>query len=127
MVFSYEDGCISDPLSPIETIILSPRLSAFLKFKLYQLDVHSASLNRYLNEEVEDLILANIMRNVMENELSNNIDNVVNISVSVDEGSILMNKDVHDRSGPVNEGVTKDVDPGNMSLFNEDIMLKLLC
>lgn len=63
----------------------------------------------------------------MENKLSNNIDNFVNSSVSSDEGSILMSKDVHDRSELVNEGITKDVDIGNVYLLNGRIMLKYLC
>lgn len=63
----------------------------------------------------------------MENNLSNNINNVDNNFISVDEDFVLMNKDVHDRSEPDNEGVTKDVDLGNMSLLNEDIMLKYSC
>lgn len=35
-----------------------------------------------------------------------------------------MNNEVHDSSGPINKGVTKDVDLCNMSLCYEDIMLK---
>lgn len=30
----------------------------------------------------------------------------------------FMNNDVHDRPGPVNEGVTKDLDISNMHLLN---------
>lgn len=91
------------------------------------MNVHSSSLSRYLNEEVEELLLANIISNIMENNVSNKIDNVVKKSVSADKDVIFMNIDVHDRSEPVNEGVTKDDDHGNMYLLNEDIMLKYLC
>lgn len=63
----------------------------------------------------------------MENNLSNNINNFVKNFVSDDEDVILMNKHVHDIFEPVNEGVTKDVDLGNVSLLNKDIVLKYLC
>lgn len=59
----------------------------------------------------------------MENNLSNNIGEVVKNSVSAGEDVILMNNDVHDRHEPVNEGVTKDVDLGNMSLS----LMRILC
>lgn len=120
MILTTKDVNFHECFSLLGTIILSSKLSVFLKFKLYQMDVHNASLNRYLNEEVEDLIFANIMRNIVENKLSNNIYNVVNSSVGCNEGSILMNKDVH-------EGVTKDVVIGNLSLLNEDTVMKYLC
>lgn len=77
--------------------------------------------------EVEDFPFANIMKKIMEsltkshdnatqeknhvvNNVSDIIDDVVNDYVSVNEGYIPMNNEVHDRYGPVNEGVTKDVD-----------------
>lgn len=47
MIFNDEDGNIHDCLSVLGTFRLSPRLSISLKFKLYQMDVHNASLNRY--------------------------------------------------------------------------------
>lgn len=89
MVFADKYGSIYDPLSPLRTIRLGPSLSGFLKFKLYKSDVHNDSLNRYLNEEVENLLFVNIMRNIMENKLSNNINNFINSSVSTDEAFIL--------------------------------------
>lgn len=46
MIFTNEYGSIHDPLFLLETIRLSPRLSGFLRFKLYQMDVHNVSLNR---------------------------------------------------------------------------------
>lgn len=117
MIFAYEGGSIHNSLPLVGTTILSPRLSFFMKFNLYQMDVHSASLNMYLNEEVEELLLASIMRNIMENNLSKNINNVVKNYVSVDEDVILMNRDVYDRFESVNEGVT----------MVGDLILKYLC
>lgn len=63
------------------------------------------------------------MQNIMENNLSNNMINVVKNFIYADEDVILMIKDVHDRSEPRNEWVTKEADLGNISLLNEDIML----
>lgn len=83
------------------------------------MDVHSAFLNKYLNEEVEELCFSSIMKNMKENNLSKNINNVVKNSVNDDKDAILTIKDVH-------EGVTKDVGLGNMSLLNEDIVLRYL-
>lgn len=91
------------------------------------MNVRRASLNRYLNEEVEEPCFTSIMQNIMENNLSKNINNVVKNSVNADENVILMNKDVHDRSELDNEGVAKDADLGNMCLLNEDVVLKYLC
>lgn len=56
------------------------------------MDVHNTTLSWYLN-------------NVVEN------------SFSVDENVVLMIKDVHDRSEPSHEWVTKDVDLGNVSFL----------
>lgn len=80
------------------------------------MDVQCASLNWYLNKEVEELCLVSIMLNIRENNLSKNIKNVVNTA----KDDVVMIKDVH-------EGVTKDAYLGNMSLPNEDNVLKCLC
>lgn len=65
------------------------------------------------------------MGEILEDNVSNNIDNVVNNPVSpINGASIHINNEVHDGSKPFNEGVTKDFDLCNVSLHNEDIMLK---
>lgn len=127
MIFVVGDGNIHDCISLLGIIRLSLRLLDFLKFKLYQMDVHSASLNRYLNKKVEECYFTSIMLNIMENNSSNNINNVVKNFVNVDEDVILMIKDVSNRSTPSNEVVTKDVDLGNLSFLNKDIVLNCLC
>lgn len=47
MIFTDEGGSIHDCISFLGTIRLSPRLSVFLKFKLYQTNLYNGSLNRY--------------------------------------------------------------------------------
>lgn len=89
------------------------------------MEVPSASLNRYLNEDVKNLPFAKMMRKLMENYATNNIDNVVSDSVKDDEGYIHMNKEVLDGSEPTNKGVNKDDDLYNMHLHYKDIMPKL--
>lgn len=76
MIFAAEDRNIHDCLYLDGTIILSPKLLVLMKLKLYQMEVHSASLSWNLNKEVEELCLTTKMHNIMENNMSNNTNNV---------------------------------------------------
>lgn len=52
-------------LLPILEPSEATRLLCILKSKLFQMDLESVSLNRYLNVEVEDFHLATIMKRIM--------------------------------------------------------------
>lgn len=64
---NFCDAETSDPIAHLGTIILIPRLLGSLKFKLYQMDMKSASLNRDLNVEFEDFPFSNMMKRIIEN------------------------------------------------------------
>ncbi|CAI8583570.1 unnamed protein product [Vicia faba] len=129
MLYVEEDEMLRNSIARLEAIRFTPRIPCILKSKLYFLNVKSASLYSYLNMEVEDPFCANILKRVMDkltmyhviNIVNDNIDDVVNHYDNVGDGSISLNKGVHDMSDPVNESVNKKA-----SLYKNTLKRKYL-
>lgn len=115
-----ENGSIFDVNTSL-AIGLRPRLSCIMKLKLNQMDDQSTFLNRNLNVKVEDLPFVIMVKNIMK-ILSKSCDEATHEKNHKGNENIdfvdNMNKEVHDRSKLVNEGV---------DICNLPLLYRILC
>lgn len=114
MLYAEDDRCFGDTetldnISYYGAIILIPRFSCMLRFKLYPMDVKSAYLNKYLNVKVEEFPFSNKMKRILENltkpydkdtqekehVVINMSDNINDVFANIDEGTISV-KEIKD-------------------------------